>query len=255
MDAGQDRAPNSAGGRARASRAGCARPSPGISTTAGGGSRSGRSATAAPGSAPAAPRAGRRLASAGSDDEGHHSRRRLRHAALSGDAGRQQAAAAGLRQADDLLPADDADAGRHPRHPGHHDARPSGPASRHCSATAAAGASRSAMPSSRAPRAWRRPSSSAATSSATAPVALVLGDNIFYGHGLPEMLQEAARPRPGATVFAYQVRNPRGLRRRRVRRRRQGHLDRGKAAAAALALGGDRALFLRQLGGRDRRAT
>jgi glucose-1-phosphate thymidylyltransferase len=39
-------------------------------------------------------------------------------------------------------------------------------------------------------------------------VALILGDNIFYGHGLPELLANAvARPR-GATVLAYQVADP-----------------------------------------------
>jgi len=39
-------------------------------------------------------------------------------------------------------------------------------------------------------------------------VALVLGDNIFYGHGLPEDLQRASQRKSGATVFAYQVRDP-----------------------------------------------
>ena len=40
------------------------------------------------------------------------------------------------------------------------------------------------------------------------PSALVLGDNIFYGHGLPEMLATAAARKRGATVFGYYVNNP-----------------------------------------------
>ncbi|WP_234053581.1 MULTISPECIES: glucose-1-phosphate thymidylyltransferase RfbA [unclassified Xanthobacter] len=38
--------------------------------------------------------------------------------------------------------------------------------------------------------------------------ALILGDNIFYGHGLPELLQPAAHRTEGATVFAYYVNDP-----------------------------------------------
>jgi len=39
--------------------------------------------------------------------------------------------------------------------------------------------------------------------------ALVLGDNIFHGHGLPDALQRAADHSQGATVFGYWVKNPR----------------------------------------------
>jgi glucose-1-phosphate thymidylyltransferase len=40
------------------------------------------------------------------------------------------------------------------------------------------------------------------------PVALVLGDNIFYGQGLSGTLQEAAKRDSGATVFGYHVKDP-----------------------------------------------
>jgi len=43
---------------------------------------------------------------------------------------------------------------------------------------------------------------------AGAPSALVLGDNIFFGHGLPELLARAAARTKGATVFGYRVRDP-----------------------------------------------
>ncbi|WP_314959526.1 glucose-1-phosphate thymidylyltransferase RfbA [Bradyrhizobium cosmicum] len=39
-------------------------------------------------------------------------------------------------------------------------------------------------------------------------VALVLGDNIFYGHGLPELLAKAAARTGGATIFGYVVNTP-----------------------------------------------
>jgi glucose-1-phosphate thymidylyltransferase len=41
-----------------------------------------------------------------------------------------------------------------------------------------------------------------------ASVCLVLGDNLFYGHGLPEQLRAAAARADEATVFAYHVRDP-----------------------------------------------
>ncbi|MDB5579880.1 MAG: glucose-phosphate thymidylyltransferase [Bradyrhizobium sp.] len=40
------------------------------------------------------------------------------------------------------------------------------------------------------------------------PSCLVLGDNIFFGHGLPDVLQSARARRTGASVFAYQVADP-----------------------------------------------
>jgi glucose-1-phosphate thymidylyltransferase len=40
------------------------------------------------------------------------------------------------------------------------------------------------------------------------PVALALGDNIFYGHGFPESLQRATERQSGATVFGYYVSDP-----------------------------------------------
>jgi glucose-1-phosphate thymidylyltransferase len=42
----------------------------------------------------------------------------------------------------------------------------------------------------------------------SSPVCLILGDNIFFGHGLVGALEAASRRESGATVFAYQVKDP-----------------------------------------------
>ncbi|MCF7779658.1 glucose-1-phosphate thymidylyltransferase RfbA [Sulfitobacter sp. M220] len=41
-----------------------------------------------------------------------------------------------------------------------------------------------------------------------APSAMVLGDNIFFGHGLPEILAQAGAQTTGGTVFGYRVSDP-----------------------------------------------
>jgi len=43
---------------------------------------------------------------------------------------------------------------------------------------------------------------------AGSPCALILGDNLFYGHGLAHSLQQVAKRREGATVFGYRVKDP-----------------------------------------------
>ena len=40
------------------------------------------------------------------------------------------------------------------------------------------------------------------------PCCLILGDNIFFGHGLPELLKAAGSRKKGATIFGYYVKDP-----------------------------------------------
>ena len=104
---------------------------------------------------------------------------------------------------------------------------------------------------------------------AGAPSALVLGDNIFYGHGLPDMMAEADARESGGTVFGYRVADPERygvvdfdaegratsiIEKPELRRERQVARDRREARGAALELRGHRALLPRRHSARTRQA-
>ena len=67
------------------------------------------------------------------------------------------------------------------------------------------------------------------------PVCLILGDNIFFGTGLPEKLRTAAQLDAGRLDLCLPGARPGALRRGRVRRSGQGAQHRRKASQAALA--------------------
>ena len=140
-------------------------------------------------------------------DARNHPGRRQRDAALPDHEGDQQAADADLRQADDLLPALAADECRASARSWSSPRPRTRPASSGCWATAPTSASRSATPSSRGPRGWRRRSSSGRTSSATSPWRWSSATTSSTAPGLGESLRANTDP-AGGHVFAYHVANP-----------------------------------------------
>src|SRR5712671_691716 len=125
----------------------------------------------------------------GKVDEGDCPCGRQRVPPLSRNDGRLQAAAARLRQADDLLSIVGADVRRHSRHSRDYDAAGSAAAQESPRGLADAFIiGRSFIGSDR--------------------VALILGDNVFHGHGLGEQLLTARSRESGATVFGYTVDAP-----------------------------------------------
>ena len=170
-------------------------------------------------------------------------------------AGVSQAAAAGLRQADDLLSAVDPDARRHPRDPDHlHPARP-GPVPAPARRRLAMGHGALLRRAAAARRPRRRPSSSArdfvgdrprrARSSATTSSTATACPSCWRG---------AIAREDGATVFAYHRHRSRALRRRRASTRpAAASRIEEKPAQPKSNLRRHRPLFLRQRRARHRR--
>ena len=140
--------------------------------------------------------------------EGDRAGRRERHPAAPDHAGRVQAAAAGLRQADGLLPALGADAGRHPGDPDHLHAARTCRSSSGCSGTAPSSASPCPTRSSRSPTAWPRRSSSARTTSATTTRRSSWATTSSTATSWPRCCSGRSRNLDGCTLFGYPVSDP-----------------------------------------------
>ncbi len=140
--------------------------------------------------------------------KGIHPRRRRRHSPAAADARRQQAADAGLQQADGVLPAVDADAGGDPRHPDHHDSARTGRLQAAARRRLARSASGSSMPRRPGRKGSPRRSSSAATSSAGPGGARAGRQYLLRCAFFGSTCAQQRRARRGATVFGYRVRDP-----------------------------------------------
>lgn len=139
--------------------------------------------------------------------EGNYSSRWQRYAPSPDDACHVKANLTCLRQADDLLSADHVNVGRNPRNPHHLHAAP------HASLPGIAGdgsqwgiSLRYAVQPS--PNGLAQAYVIGADFVAGSPSCLILGDNIYFGHGLQGLLQQAAALQQGATIFAYHVNDP-----------------------------------------------
>ena len=140
--------------------------------------------------------------------ERNHPCGRIGHATASPDAGHLEAVAADLQQADDLLPVVDAHADRHQgtsliiTTPGDLDAF-----QRLLGDGSAIGIDIRYASQAR-PEGLAQSFTIGRKFVGASPVALALGDNLFYGHGLLDILGRAVGRPAGATVLGYVVRDP-----------------------------------------------
>ncbi len=76
-------------------------------------------------------------------------------------------------------------------------------------------------------------------------VALILGDNIFYGYGLPLLISNAMKRKSGATIFGYFVHDPERFGVVEFNEFRKSLINRGKTFTSENKLRSSRAIFLR----------